>query len=457
MIVSSLIGFALAAATPSASDVNTYAAPCEIGQRYQFEQAECEFQIHNRDSRILHVVDAKPAGGKGNISPATLSIAPGQTGYLKYSVNVEDSVGQFLRFVSVKFKESSIEKRFIVTGFVLSDLDDAGLRIDFGIVNGAVGSEPKSIAMTSHAVANLHLSELVSVPDWANASIAEDGRSITVSVKPGASWGVKDDKVKVTLNTPNQKQAWITVAADVRGNIVADSNPHDLGPIRQGSANEFLVRLTSTDKKDFRIGRLSEQGGMSLKLSELPCTPASAGCKLIRVRLPENLDLGPFRGVLLVDLPDYKQALPVIFGGMLISKTTQIKSLDDEIEKQGAGKSAVAAPSPKNIDVAKAIDKAVKNQTEAPPPPGEGPLLKWTVENEQQVYGYTIYRSDSEAGPFVSVNNDVIKAALNGSGESYQWRDITAESGKAYWYYIGLINKAGRREKLSEAQKIVAK
>ena len=91
------------------------------------------------------------------------------------------------------------------------------------------------------------------------------------------------------------------------------------------------------------------------------------------------------------------------------------------------------------------------------PPPGNGPLLKWQVANEQQVYGYLVNRAGRESGPFVRVNPDVIKAASSGSGWTYQWRDETALAGRTYWYYISIINKAGKIEQLSSPQKIVAK
>jgi len=40
---------------------------------------------------------------------------------------------------------------------------------------------------------------------------------------------------------------------------------------------------------------------------------------------------------------------------------------------------------------------------------------------------------------------------------SYQWRDDSAESGKTYWYSIGVINRNGSRQDLTGAQKVTAK
>ena len=39
----------------------------------------------------------------------------------------------------------------------------------------------------------------------------------------------------------------------------------------------------------------------------------------------------------------------------------------------------------------------------------------------------------------------------------YKWRDNTAEAGQIYWYYIGLLNKDGTKQRLSSIQKVQAK
>ena len=92
-------------------------------------------------------------------------------------------------------------------------------------------------------------------------------------------------------------------------------------------------------------------------------------------------------------------------------------------------------------------------------PPGNGPLLRWSVANEKPIYGYLIYRADREDGPYVRINESIVRAerAATGTVGKYAWRDNSAESGKTYWYSIGTIRNDGAREDLTSKQKVVAK
>jgi hypothetical protein len=76
--------------------------------------------------------------------------------------------------------------------------------------------------------------------------------------------------------------------------------------------------------------------------------------------------------------------------------------------------------------------KAKAQPTQMKTPEGAGPLLKWQVANEYDIYGYEIYRSDSENGNFHRISDKIIER-LEGDqevGSSYQWRDNTAATGK---------------------------
>ena len=93
-------------------------------------------------------------------------------------------------------------------------------------------------------------------------------------------------------------------------------------------------------------------------------------------------------------------------------------------------------------------------------PPGQGPLLKWQVSNENNMYGYLIYRGDGENGPFLRVNKDIVRVGDNkgdGVTSTYAWRDDSATAGKTYWYYIGMLNRDGTKQQLSGPQQVKAK
>jgi hypothetical protein len=93
-----------------------------------------------------------------------------------------------------------------------------------------------------------------------------------------------------------------------------------------------------------------------------------------------------------------------------------------------------------------------------PDPPGEGPLLKWTIANQKSVHGYQVFRGDSASGPFALMKPELIEILDNGDGPvAYRWRDASAVKGNTYWYYIAVVYKSGDRRALSGPQKTVAK
>jgi hypothetical protein len=107
------------------------------------------------------------------------------------------------------------------------------------------------------------------------------------------------------------------------------------------------------------------------------------------------------------------------------------------------------------LDLARAITQEVASENEKPPA-GRGPLLRWTVDNQSNAHGFLVWRADSEDGPLLRVNNELIKVMENPAG-TYQWRDNSAVSGKTYWYAIGYVNIDGEKIDLSGRQKVTAK
>jgi hypothetical protein len=126
-------------------------------------------------------------------------------------------------------------------------------------------------------------------------------------------------------------------------------------------------------------------------------------------------------------------------------------SVAADASSKSAPERASPAQTPQERD--KAYSRAINPPT---PPPGTGPLLKWSTATEDSVHGYQIFRSDSADGPFVLQNAKTLLVHPD-TGSIYQWRDPNAESGKAYWYYIGVVYKNGKKENLSSPQRTVAK
>lgn len=76
--------------------------------------------------------------------------------------------------------------------------------------------------------------------------------------------------------------------------------------------------------------------------------------------------------------------------------------------------------------------------------------LKWTTASEVNNFGYYIYRSTAEEGPFERLTEDPIPGAgTTDEPTHYVWVDDTIDPTQGYWYYIESISMSGVHEKFS--------
>ncbi len=64
-------------------------------------------------------------------------------------------------------------------------------------------------------------------------------------------------------------------------------------------------------------------------------------------------------------------------------------------------------------------------------------VLKWSTASETGHLGFYVQRSDHRNGPFSRISVSLIQGAGTGSsGAKYEYTDVTAETGRRYWYQI---------------------
>jgi hypothetical protein len=143
---------------------------------------------------------------------------------------------------------------------------------------------------------------------------------------------------------------------------------------------------------------------------------------------------------------------------MLLSPEVEVIDLHDEAKKQSdASTQSVVPPQADLKSALKLATRKDARELTAAVPAGDGPLIKWSVDYDDVVFAYAVYRSKSESGPFVRVNKSLIPAnTKENSGTPYQWRDTSAVPGETYWYYIGMMYRDGKKEILSKPQKKAA-
>lgn len=448
----------LAVDASSAHAARLTAPICDAGARYAFEVVKCTIELHNGTETPVHISNIKPVIPGDEVNPSNIVVPANGVAYVEATVHLGEAKGMVGHpFELHADKKARVQRSATVQAYVQTVLDHPRPKIDFGVVKLRSVQWPlvKSVTFTSREAPGLRISRIDSAPDWLVASIDPDGRTLHASLNKDAPWGHIYDGaayIKVSLDASQQKVEWVEVTADIQGDVVPDSNPLEFGVLKATGDQEFVLRFSSPSGKDFNLGKMS-LSGIEGKASSAACTPAASGCRLARITLSKKQPLGGLRGTLKVDLPDYGRSVSVELRGYLLSKDTVVHSMDEL-----ASGSSSAAPAPSaSPDLRSALTEAVRQ--EPPPLPGKGPLLRWGATHQSRIYGYVIYRSDREDGAMVRVNKDVILAVKEGTdmAGNYQWRDNSAESGKTYWYQIGVLNRDGSKEDLTGKQKVTAK
>lgn len=452
-----LLFSAAVAATPAKAPTRLVTEDCNFGDAYAFNAASCQMEVRNLGDKPLRLSAFVPdKGGDDVIEPATVVVAPHAHAYLTARLalgNENANVRHVFRFHS---DEAGHEERVITARGFVNTVLDALPRQDFGVVDLNQPAKPTVISLTSHDVPDFRIEKLLSAPSWLEVKLSADGRSIAASVRADAQWGFHVDAIKLQTNTPVQPQVWVGVQADIHGTVIPASNPVNFGLMRTGNHNEQLIRLSSRDAKAFSLGKL-ETDGFKGQATAQDCVPAQAGCKIVKLVIADDQPLGAVKGKLWVELPQFHQRLPIAVWGMLVARQTQIEKVNIEDlmqKKDNNGVSSAAGNTGLNLNAA--IKNAITT-AEAVDPPGHGPLLKWSVVNEEVLHGFQIFRGDSADGPFLLLNKSVIPAQRRPGAGAHAWRDDSAVPGKTYWYYIGIVYNNGDKQQLTGPSKVLAK
>lgn len=82
--------------------------------------------------------------------------------------------------------------------------------------------------------------------------------------------------------------------------------------------------------------------------------------------------------------------------------------------------------------------------------------LRWRT-TDVDVWGYDVFRAESEAGPFTKINDQLIDGRIKNRAHEFSFVDDTIAAGKDYWYYVEAIDLMGKRTRLSAPMKAAAK
>jgi hypothetical protein len=429
---------------------------CDFEERYQFESFDCALKLSNFGGQTILISDVDAADSYDSVLPRQISLEPNKSSALTMKVSLGGASGTTSRMVSFTTDEAGTPNvRAYAYGFVNSVLKNPTPAIDFGNVRLSDQQLVGKVVLESIESADFKVTGIVSAPDYVEASVAADGRTVQAKIKPSIPWGLHDsDQIVVSLNSKQQSRAAIRVRIDAIGEISAAESPVALGIVRNDRSRDYFIELKNRSGRDFKVSNVLLEG-VAGEAAIADCEPSAKGCKRVRLHIGDGLPIGPIAGIATVDLPEFKQRLPVRFSGT--SLPPGLDPITDKDAQEPERTTDVAARNPP-ADIRSAIRTQVRDSN-TPAPSGNGPLLRWSVADEAAVYGYYILRSDTQAGPFEKINKTTIKAEKyeQGIANAYQWRDNSAVPGKTYWYSVGTLYRDGRKEDLTSPQRVVAK
>lgn len=430
---------------------------CDAGEVYAFNMAECQIALINEGEVPIRVFSIRPDKPGDALDKDETTVAPHARTYLRARINAGNASGGNAHPFRFETDEPGAEHRVMSAfAFVLGMLDDVAPKIDFQVVDTTAERVDVAVEISSHDVADFRVTSIIEKPDWLDARIEAQSNRVVARVRKDATWGIHADYIKLRTNSTRQPQVWVTAKADIHGDVIPASNPFEMGLMRLGSGHEFEISLIAPSGKDFRVGKI-EATNIAADVRAAPCKPAKAGCQLLVVTISDRQAAGTIQGHVLVDFPDLHQKLHVALFGLLVSKDVHVKTIDpNKVEPVPAG-SAGASTDVSSQDLGKSIRHAIDSADEQLPA-GEGPMLQWTIAKGMAIHGFQIFRSESENGQFLLLNEHTIPStALTQDSVRYRYRDNSAKSGRTYWYYIGLVYNDGHRQQLTGPQKVLAK
>jgi hypothetical protein len=427
----------------------------DAGFSYQFRALPSSFVLVNDTDHEIQQLAIKPARPADRIvTSVPEKLAPRERLKVDVELHTEDDFGARMHMFVVTSSDSEKPSLARVRVYGLSVLQDAQRTLDFGAVDA--GEAPKLEYAVQADDATVRIKSVKAVPAFVSAQIADDGRRLILTHSTTSAWGRLEGIVKVALDSRDQQEAWIPVVSEVRGQVRPSSTLFSLGLARIGSENEFILQYRHTEEKPFRLDKMALEGIAVKKTSIANCVGNEKGCQQIRFAIDDaKQPTGQLKGLLRVHLSDPDREIFVLVGGMLVGKDTKIESLELAM---AASKNAQAQQENLGLALKKLTSADSERPVEPEAPKGDGPLLRWSVDNDGVVYGYAIYRSEKADGPFELQPRLVRRSitAQEGRPSMYAVRDTTAVKGKDYWYRIATFYPNGKREFLTAAQHVKA-
>ncbi|MEZ5462439.1 hypothetical protein [Dokdonella sp.] len=438
--------------SPVPSEMLSVLSEPEFGVAFPYQETRANVKLTNLSNKTVTIDAIRPRLATDKFLGTTpIEIAPNGSVEFEVAIQTDHGVGRIAKYFDVYTGNlDTPEMSFAVRGFVDWVVDPESVKVDFGNIDEINGAT-RTLTIKRVPGSNLKLTGVVDDGDRFKTEVVDDGLGIHLVSKKNAPLGLFDEYVILSTSSTLQPKVGLRVRGQMVTRLVPSMNPVDFALMRTGESSERIVRLEEIDGKPIKIGSVRVEG-IEAQATLQDCIPKNDSCMNLRIGFPAQSERGQRGGKVVLELLPSKREFPIEFGALIIGKDTQIRNLDDDLR-------ASAEAEPQVSDVIRNAIRKPPQPLEMPAPEGKGPLLTWQASNEYGVWGYEIFRGSSKDGPFKRVSHDFIKR-LDSSGEIgsiYRWRDMDAESGTTYYYYVGLVYEDGRKREFTTPQAVKAK
>jgi hypothetical protein len=416
-----------------------------FGEVYEGAVLRHRFALRNRGSRPVRITEVRTVSPRARATVLPEVLPPGAEG----SVEVEQPTEGRLGMASFRFAlqaDDGPERKLALNGFIQSAYDPDQPALDLGTVGPGASA---ALELFSREVDRLEVRGAAEAPAFLSvntegrAGSAEEGVAVRLTVSRDAPLGFHAGTLRLRTNVEPQPEVPLVWRANVYEDVVPSESPLDLGVVREGQRFAKLVRLESRSGAALDVERV-DAAGADVKAQVEPCPQPAPSCRAIRltgVGPGAGQELG---GTLTITMKGARPlALPLT--GIRVGPYTTVKDLG-ALTGAREKPSAAASPSPPPASPAAAP---------APSAPVVGrpgdrwARLTWEARQEQETYGYLVYRSDRREGPFRRVNRDVVRVSAGGESHVYSYVDETVAPGRTYYYYLESIGRGGTKSRLS--------
>ena len=414
-----------------------------FGEVYEGAVLRHRFALRNRGSRPVRITEARAVSPRARATARPDVIPPGADGYVEVEQPTEGRLGM-ASFRFALLADDGSERKLALTGFIQSAYEPDQPALDLGAAApGASGS----LELFSREVDRLEVRGVaegpafLSVDTEGRAGAVKEGVAVRLNVSRDAPLGFHAGTLRLRTNVELQPEVPLVWRANVYEDVVPSESPLDLGVVREGQRFAKLVRLESRSGAALDVERV-DAAGADVKAEVEPCPQPAPSCRALRLT-----GVGPaageaLGGTLTITLKGARP-LSLPFSGIRVGPYTTVKDLG-ALSGSPEKPSAVAPP-------------ALASQAAAPAPaapvvgrPGDlWARLTWEVRQEQETYGYLVYRSDRREGPFRRVNRDIVRVSRGAESHVYSYVDETVAPGHTYYYYLESIGRGGTKSRLS--------